>query len=277
MSGAPAGRRSAQGGFALIIVLWTAALLSLLMTQIERAGQNETRRVLNLNRAAALQAEADGAVAVAAFHLLGTAPSWSADGQPHMLNVEDDRFTDRVVVQINDEAAKINLNTAPAPLLQALLAQSGADPAAAGKVAANIFSWRFPAGNGAAAAAVAAPYKAAGLAVGPPSAPFESLDELHLVLGMTPDLLAALLPHLTLFTQGTTDFAYADPVVKHALAAAVGFVTVTRPQAGGLQVVNITATAYGFDGAVFRRQAVVRVGAQQGGWMRVLTWNRPPD
>jgi hypothetical protein len=88
VSGAPAGRRSAQGGFALIIVLWTAALLSLLMTQIEQAGQNETRRVLNLRRAAALQAEADGAVAVAAFHLLGPAHSWSADGQSHVLRVD---------------------------------------------------------------------------------------------------------------------------------------------------------------------------------------------
>ncbi len=93
---------------------------------------------------------------------------------------------------------------------------------------------------------------------------------------MTPDVMAALSPHLTVFTQGATDPASADPVVKRALAAAGGFAAFAHPQAGGLQVVNITATATGFDGAVFRRQAVVRVGAQQGGWMRVLTWTRPP-
>ena len=92
---------------------------------------------------------------------------------------------------------------------------------------------------------------------------------------MTPSLLAALAPHLTLFQEGGLNPALADPVVKRALAAADVFLPNRVPQTGGaLQVVSITATALGSGGS-FTRQAIVRVGPQKSGWMQILTWTRP--
>ena len=124
----------AVAGFALIIVLWTVVLLTLLVTQIEQAGQSESRLALNLRRAAALQAEADGAIAIGAFHLIsGTPSAWTVDGQVRDVRVADDGFTNSVVLRIEDEAGKVDLNTAPAPLLQALLTTVGADPTSAAK------------------------------------------------------------------------------------------------------------------------------------------------
>ena len=267
--------KPATAGFALIIVLWTIVLLSLLVTHIEQAGQNEAKLALNLRRAAAQQAEADGAVALAAFHLIqGAAQGWAADGQPHVIQVRDDAFTDHVTIDIADEAGKIDLNTAPEPLLQALLTIAGTDQAAAGAIAARIIAWRFPTGPGPAAVAVAAPYRAAGLDYGPPGAQFQSLDELDLVLGMTPGLLASLDPHLTLYQQSGMDPARADPVVRQVLAMAAGFQSAAAGRsASDLQDVTITATAYG-SGSAFTRRAIVQVGPQKDGWMRILTWTR---
>jgi general secretion pathway protein K len=66
-----------------------------------------------------------------------------------------------------------------------------------------------------------AEYGAAGLDYGPPHAPLERLDELGRVLGMTPAVLAAMKPHLTLFGPPDPSAATIDPVVAAALAEAV--------------------------------------------------------
>ena len=60
--------------------------------------------------------------------------------------------------------------------------------------------------------AKAAQYRAAGMTYGPPGRPFENLDELGYVLGMTKPLLAALKPHLTLWSTSDPDPAAADAV-----------------------------------------------------------------
>lgn len=269
------GGRPRQAGFALLIVLWTVVLLTLLVTHIEAAGRSEAQLALNLRRSAALQAEADGAIAVGAFHLLdASAAHWAANGAPHVLRVRNGGFTRRVVVRIADQAGKINLNSAPVPLLQALIAAAGVGPAQASTIAANIGAWRFPAGTGA-ANSIAAQYKAARRTYGPPHAPFESLSELGLVLGMTPRLLALLRPHLTLFHPGEPNLAVADPVVRRAFGVSDAAMPGFAPHpVGGLRVVAITATAFGAGGA-FSRRAIVQVGPQKGGWLRILTWTAP--
>lgn len=269
--------KSAQSGFALLIVLWTIVLLTLLVSHIEAAGRGEAQLALNLRRSAALQAQADGAIAVGAFHLLDqSAGHWAADGQLHALRVQKDQFTDRILVRIVDQSGKINLNSAPVPLLKSLVTAVGLDPAMAGTIAANIGAWRFPSGAVPAAGSVAAQYKAAGRDYGPPNAPFESLSELGLVLGMTPRLLELLRPHLTLFHPGNPNLALAGSVVKRALGAAgAAMPDFALPQAGGLHVVAITATALGAGGAAFTCRAIVRIGPQKEGWLRILTWTAP--
>jgi general secretion pathway protein K len=268
------GRR--QAGFALLIVLWTVVLLTLLVTHIEATGRSEAQLALNLRRSAALQAEADGAIAVGAFHLLdASAAHWTANGAPHVLRVRNGGFTRRVVVRITDQAGKINLNSAPVPLLQALIAAVGVGPAEASRIAANIGAWRYPAGTGPAANSIAAQYKAAGRGYAPPHAPFESLSELGLVLGMTPRLLALLRQHLTLFHPGEPNLARADRVVRQAFGVSDAMPGFNPHPVGGLRVVAITATASGAGGIAFSRHAIVQVGPQKGGWLRILTWTAP--
>src|SRR5262249_33023176 len=61
----------------------------------------------------------------------------------------------------------------------------------------------------------------AGLDYGPANAPFQTIDEMSLVLGMTPDTLALARPYLSIYTQsGQPNAEGASDVVRRALALA---------------------------------------------------------
>src|ERR1700752_666316 len=113
-----------QRGFALLIVLWTLVLLTLLGTQILARGHGEAQLAGNLRGAAAAEAAADGAIEEAIFHLLdGSSRRWLADGAVHLI-----RFPSATVeVRIEDEAGKVNPNLASPALLRALLGRLGAE------------------------------------------------------------------------------------------------------------------------------------------------------
>lgn len=263
-------RLEGQAGVALIIVLWTVVLLTLLVGHIEAAGRSEAQLALNLRRAAALRTRADGAIALGTFHLLDRARHWPADGQVHVLAVRNGTFTRRVAIRITDQSGRINPNSAPPALLQSLIEATGAPPAQAAGLAANIVAWRFPGQSG-----IATVYRRAGRDYAPPAAPFETRRELALVLGMTPKRLALLLPHLTLFHPGSPNLAFADPLVRRAVAGAGPLVAENDLHPTGLRFVAITATAAGPAGTQFTRRAIVAVGRQKGGWFKRLTWTSP--
>ena len=100
---------------------------------------------------------------------------------------------------------------------------------------------------------------------------------------MTPLLLAALTPHLSVFTQGDPDPAIADPVVRRALAAS-GSTQPANVVPGAAPpdetLVRIVVTAEDAAGHRFRRRAIVLTG--QGGTggegdrpFHVLAWDAP--
>ena len=217
-------RRTAAGGigarrdrgFALLIVLWTLVLIAFLVLHLTASGRTEIRIADNLVDNAVAAAAADGAISEAIFNLSNPRPDqrWPLDGAAHPLTIGDSRVT----VRLADEAARINPNLASPVLIEALLRAVGSDPATAQRLAAAIADWVGSATTAQPQAALFAEYRAAGLDYGPPGSPLEGLDELGQVLGMTPALLAALRPHLTLYGPPEPDPAGADPVVAAALA-----------------------------------------------------------
>ena len=107
---------------------------------------------------------------------------------------------------------------------------------------------------------------------GPPGQPFQHLDELGYVLGMTPEILAALKPHLTLWSTSDPDPAAADALVLGALrSAGIQPVAAKSMQA---RVIAFTATATLPDAPQVTRRAVIRFGFSPDGraW-RVLAWD----
>jgi general secretion pathway protein K len=247
-------------GFALLAVLWTLALLALLGTQLVGAGRGELLLARNLVDAANVQAAADGAVQEAIFRLLDRSERrWAADGL--LRTVQVGAIT--VTVRIENEGDKINPNIAAEPLLTALLLRVDAAPsnASASAIAAAILDWRTANSQPRPRGAKAPQYAAAGLDYGPPGSEFRSVDELGAVLGMRPALLAALRPHMTIFSDSDPDGSTADPVVLAALADTRD-VTNTSPAA--LQVASIVARAKGRNQASYAEHAVVRLNALAG-------------
>src|SRR5258708_1084906 len=90
-------------------------------------------------------------------------------------------------------------------------------PPAWGILAAAIVEWRTAGQMARTHGAKAADYRAAGMTCGPPGRPFENLEELGYVLGMNPMLLAAMKPHMTLWSTVDADPTFADALVLGAL------------------------------------------------------------
>lgn len=261
-------RRAADAGFALLIVLWTLVLVALLFAMLTASSRSDAQLTANLRSAAELEAVADGAIHTAVFDLLqrGGAARASMPTVGRLFGAD-------VGVQVVDQSGLVNPNVVSPALFGALLLRLGADAGQASRIAAAVADWRAPGRRSARRDAKAVQYQAAGLHYGPPGAPFETLGELGDVFGMTPALLAALAPHLTLYSDGDPDPALADPVVRAALRDA-GYGE--RADRAALQTVRITATAQR-GGARAVRSAVIRTGAGLSGrgW-RVLVWDTAP-
>ena len=244
-------------GFALLIVLWTLAILSLLVSQLAGSGRQAVRLAGSMREQAALQALADGAVQEAAFHVAAAgAAHWPANGA--VREVREDGAVIRL--RITSEAGKVNPSIASLELLTSMLHACGVDIPKAVALASSIVAWRFPSAQGGYGAAA---YRQAGLSYGPPGQPFESVDELGLVLGMTPGLLACLAPHLSLFRDNDPDPNAADPLVMQALTETIG----TPPALTGAPpdelLVRIGAIASGANGARAAQQAILRMEPKQ--------------
>lgn len=262
------GRRAADSGFALLIVLWTLVLVAMLFAMLTASSRSDARLTANLRSAAELEAVADGAIYTALFDLLQHGGSARASTpMSFRLSGAD------IGVRIVDQSGLMNPNVVSPALLGALLLRLGADAGLAARIATAVADWRAPGRRSGRRDAKAVQYQAAGLHYGPPGAPFETVGELGDVFGMTPALLAALSPHLTLYSDGDPDPALADPVVRAALRDA-GYGG--QADRAALQTIRITATAQR-GGARAIRSAVIRKGASLNGrgW-RILVWKSVP-
>lgn len=269
--GRPAG---GPPGFALLIVLWSLVLLTLVVGAIGLNGRTETRIAQNLVINAELEAAADGAVYTALFRLTQDAPDrWKADDKARQIDVGGIP----VLVAVTDEAGKVNPNLAAGDLLAALLGAVGVPGNQAMMIAQNMVDWRGGAGARPLSTVTTA-YRQAGYPYLPQGKPFATLDEVGLVLGMTPEIMDALRPHLSLARQEAPDPRRADAVVAKALGGpSPGELAIPVERAITPVAVTIRATASGPDGGRFVREAVVTLDtrpAASGGYT-ILDWRAP--
>jgi general secretion pathway protein K len=267
------------GGFALIVVLWTLVLIAFIVAHLTATGRTEIRIAGNLVANSAAQAAADGAVFEAIFNQSDPQPEqrWPVDGSVREIVIGNSR----VAVRLEDEASWINPSTASPALMEALLLVTGSDPDSARRLAIAISEWVGSSGVARTQDAVLAEYRTAGLDYGPPGGPIETLGELERVLGMTPAVLAAIRPHLTLFGPPEPDPATTDPVVAAALALSARQAGPAPLPAGSatpeLMIIRITALASGPGNAHVIRTAVVRIGPNSPQGYSVLAWGSSSD
>jgi general secretion pathway protein K len=254
-------RTGAQRGFALLIVLWTLAFLSLIGAALVTTSRQDTQRARNMVDAAAAEAAADGAVQQAIYALLDqSARRWRPDGTTHVLRSGQNR----IEVRIENETSKVNPNFAPVELMQAVMVDLGIRSSVAARLAAAIADWRTQGEQPRPLGAKAPQYAAAGRDYAPPGASFESLDELGAVLGMTPDLLALLRPHLTLYSDADPDGSTTDPVVAAALGPRARLVARRITDESSSQVATVTVIVQGPRRTGFSERVIVRTNALDG-------------
>ena len=99
-----------------------------------------------------------------------------------------------VRVEMRDESAKIDVNTASDALLRGLLVSIGLTDEEATRLVDAILDWRDPDSLKRVNGAEESDYQAAGLTYRPANAPFQAIEEIQLVLGMRPDIYRRLAP-----------------------------------------------------------------------------------
>ncbi len=203
-------------GIALVIVLWGLVLLAVIAAAFTTETRTEVTLARNLVENAKAKALADAGVhaAMLGLHRREVEKRWRADGTVYSMASGDGE----VSIVINDEAGKIDLNAAPDELIQGLLVAVGLEEGEAQALTAAIADFRDADDETHLGGAEDAEYRAAGLAWGPKNKPFEAVEELHQVLGMTRQVYALASPGLTVHSRSKgVDVTVAPAIVLLAL------------------------------------------------------------
>jgi general secretion pathway protein K len=188
-----------QRGFALVTVLWAIALLMIMASSFSLTLQRDSRLVrYNQDRATGL-ALADAGVHYALMMLSLQDPHqrWRSDGTVYTPTLPGGRLR----IQIFDEAGKFDINAAQEPTLKALLNKAlGERQDQADALAAAILDWRDPDDLVHLNGAEETEYKQADKGWAPRNTNFQTLEELQMVLGMTPAIYRRLERVLTIYS-----------------------------------------------------------------------------
>jgi general secretion pathway protein K len=204
---------------ALLMVLWTIGILALISAVVTTTVRTEVNRSRNLLESAKAEALADAGIYRAIAELSntdlahrprvdGTSYSWAFQGV-------------QVLLSIQSETGKIDLNAASDQLLGGLFISVGVEPDEAKRLidAIRDFSDRDNARR--ALGAEDDDYRMAGLVSGAKDSRFQNISELQQVLGVTSKLYNGIAPVLTVYSGAKTiDTDVAPRMALLALPAA---------------------------------------------------------
>lgn len=207
-----------QKGIALVMVLWILALLTVMATGYSHTMRTETKLTINLLHSAQTKATAEAGIWYAVAELLKPQheQSWKPDGSINTLNFNQDT----IKVGIQDEAGKIDLNSAPSELLDGLLRAVNVPELERLPILQSVLDWRDKDNLLRNEGAEDNNYKLLDYDYGAKDGPFNTLDELQLVMGMTPTLFKKLKPALTVHSHQPGIKPHVAP--KEALLALPG-------------------------------------------------------
>jgi general secretion pathway protein K len=181
-------------GFALLLVLWVIALLTVLAFSLSFGTRTQAKIDRNQYDKARAQTSADAGVNLAILGILGRTSEtrWRLDGSPRELTFGD--TTIRVKVQ--NEAGKMDLNYAGKDVLAGLLRTLGSEAEAAEGLAAAVVDWKNRRRSRWRQMADNAP---GSLQIGEVQ-PFLALEDLRTVTGVTPEIYDRASPFLTILS-----------------------------------------------------------------------------
>ncbi len=190
-----------NNGFALIVVLWVVSLLTIMGSSFALTIQRESAIISGIKEKSQAAALAEAGIHYAILKLIikDREQRWQAYNSLYEIDFEGMR----VRVQIADESGKIAINYVRKEQLQQVLGSIGVDEEISESLSDAILDWRdkndIKGENG----AEKQEYEDEGLTYGPRNAPFESLEEVQMVLGMTTEIYRQLENMISIYTKNS--------------------------------------------------------------------------
>jgi len=267
---------NSESGLALVSVLWVIIILSIIALSVIGLTQQTRHAAVRSFERVVAEASANAGIHRAIFSLLATrsedrwptnrqAIKWYYSGQ-------------EVLITIEPEAARIDLNYADHQLLSGLFLAVGADNKKADELADAIEDWRDEDDLRRLNGAERGEYLASGHHVMPANAPFETTGEVKHVLGITEAIYGCVAPALTVYSgRPDIDARTASTLVLKAAGLLKGNKNDEPPgqppqtalELLGGQAFRITASV---NNGLFVREAIVRITEDPIKPYWILTW-----
>jgi general secretion pathway protein K len=189
-----------QRGVALILVLWVAALLTVIAASFAYAARTDMNILGNQSLRARAEAAAGAGLERAvyeAFKPISDPTRWRQDGREYSFAFGDAQ----VRVSVMDESAKIDINEGSPALLKGMFVSVGLSDQEASQLVDAMQDWRDPDSLSRLNGAETEAYATAGLKQKPANAPFQTVEELRLVYGMTADIFRRIESMITIYSR----------------------------------------------------------------------------
>jgi len=187
-----------QKGMALVLVLWVLSLLTIMAGSFALSMRRESAIIAGIKNNAQASAVAKSGIAMAEMMLLNADPAkgWRADGSIYEINAADAKIR----VRLLSETGKIDINKADESLLKSLITNASLDEEQQTRLVSAILDWRDEDDLVHIEGAEKQEYQDAGLSYQPRNKPFQSIEELQLVLGMNKSLFLWIEPLVTVYS-----------------------------------------------------------------------------
>ncbi len=207
---------SKSKGFALVLVLWVLSLLTIMAGSFALSMRREAGIVAGSSTNAQAAAIAESGLAIAELMLMhpDQLQRWRTDGSIYQVDYVDSRVRIRPL----SEVGKIDINSADQTLLQQLMVHAPVDAKAQTKLVNAILDWRDADDLVHIDGAEKKEYQDAGLSYSPRNKPFQSIEELQMVLGMNEQVFKSIENLVTVYSgQAKIDLTQASKEVLQTL------------------------------------------------------------
>ena len=263
-----------QRGIALVVVLWLLVLLTVIAASHARVIRTETRLASNQVEASKARnlAEAGAHHAIIELLVRDEAQRWPVDGSVNRLRYQDGE----VAIAIRDARGLIDINMAPASLLDKVLAGAGMEQSQRLALVDATLDWRDRDSLKHLHGAEDDDYLRAGLKWAARDGPFSSIEEFRYVLGMTNPLFERLLPYLTVHSGQANIRLEAAPAWLVSVLGDTqnGSTTGNTPARGG-STFHVTVWSTTNAGSNASLDMVVRIAASGDQPYTILSWRMP--
>jgi general secretion pathway protein K len=285
-----------QKGLALVLVLWILSLLTIMAGSFALSMRREASIITGIGNNAQAKSIAESGLAIAEMMLLNPDLNkrWRTDGCIYQM----DYGSSKVRLRLLSESGKIDINIADQALLQSLMAHAPVDDEAQkNKIVNAILDWRDEDDLVHIDGAEKKEYQEAGLTYQPRNKPFQSIEELQMVLGLDENVFNWIEDLVTVYSGQPVDMQQASKKVLQVLpglepGVVDSFVAARRESAinglpapgfpsssarntvsGQTDVVSVQSEALLDDGSKSMINAVIKKSDNpQSGLFQILKW-----